>query len=261
MSARQPFAVACLLVALVLGCNRVDPPGADSVGPERGTASAALAPELDRELPADPSAVATRADAMRADAMPADATAADATGRPRVVFLGDSLTAGYGVAVEEAWPAVLGRLLEDEGLPLQVVNAGVSGDTRAGGLARTPWALRGGADILVVCLGGNDGLRGQPPASTAGNLRRIIALGREAGAQVLLVGVQLPPNYGPDYLREFAAVFPALAEETGVPLVPSLLLGIGGQPELNQADGIHPTAEGHRLAAENVLPQLRALLP
>ncbi len=259
MSARQVSAVACLLVALALGCNRGDPEGAESLVTATGTArtAQASAPIAANAVPAD----AVPANAVPANAVPADAVAADAAvPRPRVVFLGDSLTAGYGVAADEAYPAVLGRLLAADGTPIEVVNAGVSGDTSAGGLSRTAWTLREHADILVLCLGGNDGLRGQPPANTAANLRRIIELATGAGARVLLVGIELPPNYGPDYTREFAAIFPPLAEQTGVAFVPSLLAGIGGHPELNQADGIHPNAEGHRRAAANVLPQLEELL-
>jgi len=244
MSARRVSALACLLVALALGCNRGGAESPESAAPPTVAATSAptVAAAADSPTPAATSDTAATAPL------------------PRVVFLGDSLTAGFGVAVDEAFPAVLGRLLEAEGLPIDVVNAGVSGDTSAGGLSRTAWTLRQHADIVVLCLGGNDGLRGQPPANTAANLRKIIELATEARARVLLVGVELPPNYGPDYTHEFSALFPALAAQTGVAFVPSLLTDVGGHTELNQADGIHPTAEGHRRAAANVLPQLRALL-
>jgi acyl-CoA thioesterase-1 len=179
---------------------------------------------------------------------------------PRVVFLGDSLTAGLGLDADQTFPAVLEQRLADEGLPIDMVNAGVSGDTSKGGLNRLPWLLRQHPDVLVVCLGGNDGLRGQPVANLRNNLEQIIRLARDDGASVLLLGLELPPNYGPDYTRAFHATFEQVAEDLDVPLVPSLLEGVGGHPDLNQADGIHPTAEGQRLVAGNVLPKLEELL-
>ncbi len=179
---------------------------------------------------------------------------------PRVVFLGDSLTAGYGLGEEQAYPALLGKLLAAEGTPVRVVNAGVSGDTSAGGLARLDWILRQKPDLVVVELGPNDGLRGLPLAMTEKNLREIVARCRAAGARVLLVGMQIPPNYGPDYAGAFRDLYPRLAEELDVPLVPFLLAGVGGEPGLNLPDGLHPNAEGHRIVARNVLPYLREVL-
>ena len=179
---------------------------------------------------------------------------------PLVVFLGDSLTAGLGLAEEEAFPARVAARAAAAGRPIRVVNAGVSGDTSAGGLARLDWLLRQRPDLLVVELGANDGLRGLPVEMTAANLRAIVTRAREAGVRVLLVGIQVPPNYGPDYARRFAAIFPELAGELEVPLLPFLLEGVAGVPELNLPDGIHPTAEGHERLAENVMPHLDALL-
>ena len=179
---------------------------------------------------------------------------------PLVVFLGDSLTAGLGVAEAEAFPEQVRQLLASEGVVIRVVNAGVSGDTTAGGLARLDWVLRGRPDVLVTGLGANDGLRGLALEQSEANLRAIVAGARAAGARVLLLGMLLPPNYGPDYTAEFRDLYPRLAKELEVPLVPFLLTGVAGIPELNQADGIHPTAEGHGLMAANVLPELRALL-
>jgi acyl-CoA thioesterase-1 len=176
------------------------------------------------------------------------------------VFLGDSLTAGYGLGAAQAFPALAGDVLKREGLPVHVVNAGVSGDTTAGGLRRLDWLLRQSPDVLVVGLGGNDGLRGLEPRASEENLRVIVRKAREAGASVLLLGMLIPPNYGPEYTRQFREIYPRLAGEFGVPLVPFVLEGVGGDPDLNQPDGIHPTAEGHRVVAENVLPQLRALV-
>ncbi len=179
---------------------------------------------------------------------------------PLVVFLGDSLTAGLGVAEAEAFPERVRLGLAAEGVDVRVVNAGISGDTTAGGLARLDWLLRQRPDVLVVGLGANDGLRGLELAETEANLRAIIEGASAAGARVLLLGMMLPPNYGPDYTRGFREIYPRLARELDVSLVPFLLTGVAGIPELNQADGIHPTAEGHRRMAGNVLPELRQLL-
>jgi len=141
-----------------------------------------------------------------------------------------------------------------------VINAGVSGDTTAGGLARIDWLLRQHPDVLVVGLGGNDGLRGLPLAATEKNLRDIIRRGQAAGVRILLLGMQIPPNYGPDYVNGFKAMYPRLAKELNVPLVPFLLEGVGGVADLNQNDGIHPTAQGQEMVADNVVPYLSRLL-
>jgi acyl-CoA thioesterase-1 len=177
----------------------------------------------------------------------------------RIVFLGDSLTAGLGLDEDQAFPAVVERELRKEGLPIQVVNAGVSGDTSAGGLSRLGWLLGQRPDVVVVGLGANDGLRALPLAETEKNLREIVRRAQAAGARVLLLGMRIPPNYGP-YADEFAALYPRLAEELDVPFVPFLLEGVGGVRDLNQADGIHPTAEGQEILAKNVLPSLTAML-
>jgi acyl-CoA thioesterase I len=179
---------------------------------------------------------------------------------PRVVFLGDSLTAGYGVDADEAFPALIGEALRRDGIEVEVVNAGSSGDTTAGGLARLDWLLRQKPDVVVVGLGGNDGLRGQHVKSSEQNLRAIVTRCREAGARVLLLGMMMPPNYGPEYTAQFRAIYPRLAKELDVPLVPFMLEGVGGESNLNQRDGIHPTAEGHARVAANVLPRVRELL-
>lgn len=180
--------------------------------------------------------------------------------RPTVIFLGDSLTAGLGLEVEQAFPAFVAAELARRGLPIRLVNAGVSGDTTAGGLARLDWLLRQRPDVLVVGLGANDGLRGLDLAASERNLREIVIAAKAAGARVLLLGMLIPPNYGPDYGNRFAALFPRLAREQQVPLVPFLLQGVAAVGELNQADGIHPTAEGQRRVAANVLPQLEPLV-
>ncbi len=191
----------------------------------------------------------------------APAAVAEAAERPlRLVFLGDSLTAGLGLGEESAFPAVVAEALAREGAGVEVVNAGVSGDTSAGGLARLDWILRQRPDVLFVALGANDGLRGIPPEATEENLRGIVERARAAGARVLLAGMRLPPNYGPDFGGRFEAIFPRLAGELEVPLVPFLLEGVGGRPELNLADGIHPNAAGHERIAETVLPLVRQAL-
>ena len=188
------------------------------------------------------------------------AKATAAPSGPLVVFLGDSLTAGYGLEEAQAFPAQVASQLAAAGTPIRAVNAGVSGDTSAGGLARLAWLLKQRPDVLVVELGANDALRGQPVAATEANLRRIVEAARLQGVQVLLVGMLAPPNYGPDYTRDFAAIYPRLARQLELPLVPFLLDGVAGRPELNLPDGIHPTVEGHVLVARNVLPHLQELL-
>jgi acyl-CoA thioesterase-1 len=187
-------------------------------------------------------------------------TPAHPANAPLVVFLGDSLTAGYGLAADETFPSRVAALLRSEGKPIRVVNAGVSGDTTAGGLARLDWLLRQKPDVLVVCLGANDGLRGLPTETIEGHLTEIVDRARAAGAQILLLGVRLPPSYGEEYTARFAALYPALARREGVRLVPFLLDGIAGDPALNLADGIHPNARGQELLARNVLPELRRLI-
>jgi len=186
------------------------------------------------------------------------APAADS--RPLVVFLGDSLTAGYGLSAEEAFPAHVERLLAERGLPVRALNAGVSGDTSAGGRERLAWFLRQRPAIVVVELGGNDGLRGQSLAATEANLRDIVERSLAAGARVVLAGMQIPPNYGPEYGRGFAEIFPRLAADYDVPLIPFLLEGVAADPALNLPDGIHPNAEGQRIVAGTVADALAPLV-
>jgi len=177
-----------------------------------------------------------------------------------LVCLGDSLTEGYGVAPEESYPSVLERRLREDGLEVRVVNAGISGSTSASGLSRLRWQLRAEPDLLLLALGANDGLRGIDPASTRRNLARVLELARDLELPAVLAGMRLPPNYGAEHVEAFEALFPSLAKEYGVPLVPFLLEGVAARPELNLADGIHPTAQGYRLVADNLLPVLRPLL-
>jgi acyl-CoA thioesterase-1 len=179
---------------------------------------------------------------------------------PVIVALGDSLTAGLGVAPDEAYPALLEAKLRREGYAYRVVNAGVSGDTSAGGLRRIDWVLRQSPQIVIVALGANDGLRGQPVMALRDNLSAIVERARASGARVLLAGMRMPTNYGAAYTKEFAAVYSEVAKRTGVPLVPFLLDGVATQARLNQADGIHPNAEGQRVIADLLWPHLRPLL-
>lgn len=188
------------------------------------------------------------------------ATAAPAAAERVLVVLGDSLTAGLGVAADEAYPARLQERLRREGYDYRVINAGVSGDTTAGGLRRVDWVLRTKPAIVIVALGANDGLRGQPVAAMRDNLSRIVERLQAAGARVLVAGMRVPPNYGDAYAREFAAVFPAVARRTGVPLAPFLLDGVAAVAALNQADGIHPNAQGHAVMADRLWPYLLPLL-
>ena len=182
--------------------------------------------------------------------------AADTNGpaRKSVVILGDSLAAGYGVDPSEAFPALLQKRVDAAGLPYTVVNAGVSGDTTAGGLRRMDWLLKRPVDVLVLELGGNDGLRGLSLPQTRSNLVAIIqkARARNPQTQVVLAGMQIPTNMGPDYAGGFRAIFPELAQSERTLLIPFLLEGVGGIAELNQADQIHPTPKGHALVASNV---------
>jgi acyl-CoA thioesterase I len=186
--------------------------------------------------------------------------AGQARGEGVVVVLGDSLTAGLGVAADEAFPARLQARIRAEGYAYRVTNAGVSGDTTAGGLRRVDWVLRANPEIVVVALGANDGLRGQSPPAIRANLEEIVARLQAAGARVLLVGMRLPPNYGAEYTKEFEAIFPAVARRAKVALMPFLLDGVAADPRLNQADGIHPTAAGQQIMADRVWPYLRPLL-
>jgi acyl-CoA thioesterase-1 len=191
---------------------------------------------------------------------PASSASRPAAARPRIVVLGDSLTAGLGLAKEDAYPALLQQRLNEEGLNYEVVNAGVSGDTSAGGLSRLDWALDGDVRVLIVALGGNDGLRGLPPAELKSNLARIIERAQARGIAVVLAGMEAPPNFGREYVTEFHQVYPALARQYHAALVPFLLDGVAGNQMLNQRDGIHPTERGARIVADNVWSVLKPTL-
>jgi acyl-CoA thioesterase I len=185
---------------------------------------------------------------------------AGGAGERIIVALGDSLTAGLGVASDEAYPALLEARARKAGFDYRVVNAGVSGDTSAGGLRRLDWILRSRPDVVIVALGSNDGLRGQPIAALRDNLTTIVTRLRAAGVRVLLVGMRLPPNYGAAYAGDFAEVFGTVARRTSVAFLPFLLEGVAGDPALNQPDGIHPNAAGQRIVADRVWVALQPLL-
>ncbi len=180
--------------------------------------------------------------------------------RPRIVAFGDSLTAGLGVQADDAYPAQLQRKLDDLKYPYRVINAGVSGDTTAGGLRRVPWILNNKPELVILELGANDGLRGLSIDQTKNNLGQIVKQLREAGAVVVLAGMKLPPNYGEDYTTRFEAIYPALAREYHLPFIPFFLEGVGGASSLNQADGIHPTKQGYEIVVEQVLNVLKTVL-
>lgn len=218
---------ACLLVALLAACNDGSP-----------------------NQPSEPG---SSADSSPSTEIP------DASG-PVVVFLGDSLTAGLHLPAEEAFPHRVGELLAAHGTPIEVRNAGVSGDTSAGGARRIEWLLTQEPDLLVLELGANDGLRGTPVEDTEANLRAILDACEEAGVPTLLLGMRLPPNYGPDYITAFEGIYPRLAEDYGIPFMPFLLEPIADQPDLFLEDMLHPNAEGHEALAEALLPHLRGAL-
>jgi acyl-CoA thioesterase I len=183
--------------------------------------------------------------------------------KKRIVVLGDSITAGYGLDPSQAYPALLQKKIDEAGLPYTIANAGVSGDTTAGGLRRVNWALgQLGADVLLIALGGNDGLRGIPPAQTEQNLRGIVdaARAKNSGMKIVILGMRMPESMGAEFSRTFARVFPKVADEKKAEFIPFLLEGVGGNAKLNQADRIHPTAAGQKVIAEHVWRELRGLL-
>jgi acyl-CoA thioesterase-1 len=178
-----------------------------------------------------------------------------------IVVVGDSLSSGYGIAAEQSWVAMLEDRLHSEGYGYRIVNASIAGDTSAGGLARLPRLLAShDAQLVVIELGGNDGLRGQPVAMVRDNLAKMIELSKENGADVVLAGIQIPPNYGQTYTNALAAIYPELATRYDVPLVPFILEDVALKPELMQPDGIHPNAAGQRIVFDNVWRVLGPLL-
>ena len=185
-----------------------------------------------------------------------------AAAKKRLLFFGNSLTAGLGVEPEQAFAGLIGQKIDSLGLPYETINAGLSGETTAGGRSRVGWILRQPVDIFVLELGANDGLRGLPLSATRQNLQGIVdtVRRRSPGAQIVLAGMQIPPNMGQAYSADFKAVFQEIAAKNHLVLIPFLLEGVGGHPDLNQADGIHPTPAGHRVVARTVWATLQPLL-
>jgi acyl-CoA thioesterase-1 len=200
--------------------------------------------------------------AALAPATPAAVAAAPAphVAGPRIVFLGDSLTAGLGLDSSESFPARIAQRLAHEGLTYEVVNAGVSGDTSAGGLRRLDWSLDGDVHVLVVALGANDGLRGLSPEELKKNLSAILDRAIATGVTVILAGMEAPPNFGAEYTRQFRGVYADLAQTYRVRFLPFLLQGVAGDAALNQADGIHPNVRGAQMVADLVWAELKPAL-
>jgi len=180
--------------------------------------------------------------------------------RPSIVAFGNSLTAGLGVPPDQSYPARLQRTLDTAGYAYRVVNAGVSGETTAGGARRVSWVLKNKPTIVILELGGNDGLRGLSLQETKANLERIIQQLQQASVTVVLAGMKLPPNYGKDYTDGFESLYQALAKQYRLTLIPFFLDGVAGSSLLNQADGIHPTGEGYHIIVEKIFPTLEPLL-
>jgi acyl-CoA thioesterase-1 len=210
-------------------------------------------------LQAERREAAAASESQAAGATPPAENQAEAA-RPRIVALGDSLTAGLGLPRNQAYPALLQQRVTAEGFNFEVVNAGVSGDTSAGGLARLDWALTGDVKVLIVALGGNDGLRGLPAQQLKQNLSQIIERARARRITVVLAGMEAPPNHGWEYVVDFHQVFVDLAQKYRIAFVPFLLQGVAGKDDLNQRDGIHPTAQGARIVADTVWAALKPVL-
>jgi acyl-CoA thioesterase-1 len=204
----------------------------------------------------EPSAASREAAAATVPSVDPDAPPA----RPRIVAFGDSLTIGLGLLEQEAYPALLQKKMDEGGYEFEMVNAGVSGDTSAGGLRRLDWALEGNVKVLIVAFGGNDGLRGLPVAQMKENLSQIIDQARERSIVVILAGMEAPPNFGQEYATGFRAAFRDVALNKRVLFIPFLLSNVAGKPELNQADGIHPNQQGTQIVADTVWSVLQPLL-
>ena len=222
--------VALVLVVAIVGCARESQPT-----PGESASAPSTAPEPRRDKPA-------------------------VGAKPRVVFLGDSLTAGLGLPSDQSYPALIGKKLEERGYDYEIVNAGVSGDTSAGGLRRLDWSIEGDVRALVLALGANDGLRGLPTDDMKRNLEAVLERAKARNIPVVLAGMEAPPNNGPDYTRAFRQVYTELAKEYPVRFVPFLLLGVAGNASLNQGDGIHPNARGAEIVADLVWKELEPAL-
>ena len=223
----------CLATAITLGCNgSSNQPTADAAN-------------------------GNQSDSRRTGANPSPGTT-----KKTVLFFGNSLTAGYGLEPSQAFPALIQQRIDSLGLPYRAINAGLSGETTAGGKSRIDWLLRQPVDVFVLELGGNDGLRGIPTQETRRNLQEIIdrVRGKYPDVKIILAGMQIPPNMGPQYTADFRGIYQDVAEKNNTALIPFLLEGVGGNPKLNLPDGIHPTPEGHRIVTENVWAVLKGML-
>ncbi len=236
------------MVVVILTASLACDQSAETTSPSEASAISASQPSSDEVSIHDPIP----------NTMPSSSNSTD--NRPRIVAFGDSLTAGLGVSPAQSYPMQLQKQLEALGYSYQVVNAGVSGETTAGGLRRVPWILASKPCMVILELGGNDGLRGLRLQETSSHLDAIIRRLKEAHVPILLVGMKLPPNYGAEYTDRFEAMYRELATTHALPLLPFLLEGVGGQSTLNQSDGIHPTAVGYRIVAENVMKSLLPIL-
>ena len=236
---RAVFGGICVVFPLLLACG-----GGDARSDDPSASRPAAAPRSSEPAPAS---------------LPSTPRRTDLDGAPRIIVLGDSLTAGLGLPFEESFPSQIQERLEKAGFRYHVVNAGVSGDTSAGGLRRLEYSMgEGDPKLLIVALGGNDGLRGLPPEELESNLATIIERAQGRGLRVILAGMEAPPNFGADYTTRFRQVYPALAARFKVRLIPFLLDGVAGNPAFNQGDGIHPNARGASIVADLVW---RALEP
>ncbi|MGH7504760.1 MAG: arylesterase [Longimicrobiales bacterium] len=266
--------IVALFAALLIACQ-AEAPGRPPVEPGTGTTAqrtgTAASNPGDSATAAHAANASDPTDAASADAM--GTNAADATGatdpmgvpgehRAAVLFLGTSLTAGYGVGADAAFPALIQARIDAAGLPFRVVNAGLSGETSAGGLSRLAWSLQDSIAVLVLELGANDGLRGLPVEQMHDNLDAILGRTRERypDVEIVITGMEAPPNMGGRYTRAFRSTFADLAREYDAALVPFLLEGVAAEPSLNQSDGIHPNRAGHRILADNVWAVLEPML-
>ncbi len=236
---------ALLILSLATGCGREAGSSQPEDAPPSKAAAESKAPLDSRPVPDLRSA-------------PDGRSARDP--RPVIVAFGDSLTAGFGVDPSSSYPALLERMLAAKGRPYRVVNAGISGDTTSGGLTRVDTVLAYQPKIVILELGANDGLRGLPVESTRANLEQILVALQNGGAKVILAGMTLPPNYGPDYIHSFEQIFPDLSKKYATPRIPFLLENVAGHPDRMQTDGLHPNTRGHRIVAANVMAVLGPLL-
>ncbi len=241
--------VLCTILLTLLGCDptsdSLSPPGQSSSSPSRShTSPDGTKQGLDQSTEGQTS---LSRDAARID-------------WPRIVAFGNSLTAGFGVGPDQTYPARLQRRLDEAGYRIRVINAGVSGETSAGGLRRVDWVLKSQPRLVILELGANDGLRGLNPAQTRANLAQIIQRFQSAGVPVVLAGMKVPPNYGEEFTARFAAIYPELARTYQLPFLPFFLDGVATRQGLNQADGIHPTGEGYQIIVDHLMPVLEPLL-